>query len=75
MNDCSSWFLNFCHILGAKEKQQLIPRRKMMMCTALVMMMQYTTTYVNIDGTYTNLKATERTTLYSLSETFFNPCM
>ena len=66
-NDCSSWLLNFCHILGAKKKkQQLIPPRKMMM-------LQYTTAYVNIDGAYAKL-ATERTTSYSLFETFFNPC-
>ena len=31
------------------------------------------TAYINIDGAYANL-ATERTTSYSLSETFFNPC-
>ena len=63
----------FLAYFGSKRKAAADPTEKNDN-VALVMMVQYTTVYVNIDGAYAN-QATECTTSYSFSETFFNPCI
>ena len=73
---CHEWLLimasKFWAYFLSKREAAADPAEKNDDAT-LVMMMQYTTAYVNIDGAYHNW-TTEHTTSYSLSETFFNPC-
>ena len=63
----------FLPYFGSKKKKAAADPAEKNDDATLVMMMQYTTAYVNIDGAYAKL-ATERTTSYSLFETFFSPC-